>query len=217
MSGAPRGSSSSGMAEGAAGTGHGTGRYVVAFSGASGIVYGVRLLEVLLDQGHEVHLVVSDGAFKVARHEMGIGRAELLEGLPRPPAAVYDEKETAAKPASGSFLHDGMFVVPASLKTTAGIAHGYAENLVVRSALVCLKEGRPLVVCPRDTPLDLVSLRNWVTLKEAGASVVPAMPGFYHRPETIDDLVDHLVGKLLDQMRIPHDLFARWEGPRQEG
>ncbi|MBW3581706.1 MAG: UbiX family flavin prenyltransferase [Euryarchaeota archaeon] len=187
------------------------GVYVLGISGASGVLYGVRALEVLAQAGHTIHLIVSDGARHVARHEMALdldGRVEQVAG----DVVLHAESDTAGWPASGSFRHDGMLIVPASLKTTAAIAHGYADSLLTRSAIVCLKESRRLVIVPRETPLDLITLRNWATLKEAGARLVPAMPGFYHRPSTIEDLVDHVVGKALDQLDVAHDLFTRW-GP----
>ncbi|MGC9554534.1 MAG: UbiX family flavin prenyltransferase, partial [Thermoplasmatota archaeon] len=114
--------------------------------------------------------------------------------------------------ASGSFQYDGAVIVPCSLKTLAALAHGYADNLITRMGLCALKEGRRLVVVPRETPLDLASLRNLVAVRENGAVVLPAMPGFYHHPRGINDLVDYVVGKILDQLGIPHQLFERWSG-----
>lgn len=193
------------------------GRYVVGLSGASGIVYGVRAVETLAALGHELHLVVSKGAPKVAHHEMSIDLeahlAEIQGNIVR-----YRVDDTAARPASGSFLHDGMLVIPASLRTMAAVSHGLADNLLTRAAIVTLKESRPLVLVPRENPLDLIALRNWTSLKEAGARLAPAMPGFYHRPRSIDDLVNHVVGKALDQLGVTHELYARWdpERPRDE-
>lgn len=188
-------------------------RYVVGLSGASGIVYGVRTVETLAGLGHELHLVVSNGAPKVAHHEMGI---DLADHLGRIDGDITRHRidDTAARPASGSFLHDGMIVAPASLRTTAAIAGGLADNLLTRAALVTLKESRPLVLVPRENPLDLITLRNWTTLREAGARIAPAMPGFYHQPKDIDDLVDHVVGKALDQLGVQHELYARWDPDR---
>ncbi len=198
--------------------GHDTGRYVVGISGASGVRYGLRLVQRLLESPHvaEVHLIVSKGARTVAHHEEALELDTHLAQMAsdhRDRLLIHDDADLAASPASGSFLHDGMFVVPSSLKTTAKIAHGIADSLIARAALVSLKEMRPLVLCPRETPLDLITIRNWATLKEAGAAIVPAMPGFYHRPQTIDDMVDHIVARLLDQMRIPFDWDDRWERP----
>ena len=183
---------------------------MVGISGASGVVYGVRAVEVLAKSGHEVHVVVSKGAEAVARHEMGLDLAERLQDIGGD-VTRYDEEDASARPASGSFLVDGTLVIPASLRTVAAIAHGYADTLVTRAAMVALKERRRLVLVPRETPVDLITVRNWETLIEAGARLVPAMPGFYHRPRRMEDLVDHVVGKALDSLGVAHELFARWD------
>lgn len=188
--------------------------FVIGLSGASGIVYGIRAVEVLAAAGHTLHVIVSKGAPAVARHEMGLDLHERLQGI-QGDLVFEDVRNTAGHPASGSFLHDGMLVCPSSLRTTAAIAHGLADDLLTRSAIVCLKESRPLVLVPRESPLDLITLRNWVALKEAGARLVPAMPGFYHQPQRIEDLVDHVVGKALDQLRVAHGLFRRWDPERR--
>jgi len=146
---------------------------VVGISGASGVVYGVRAVEVLAKSGHEVHVVVSKGAEAVARHEMGLDLAERLQDIGGD-VTRYDEEDASARPASGSFLVDGTLVIPASLRTVAAIAHGYADTLVTRAAMVALKERRRLVLVPRETPVDLITVRNWETLIEAGARLVLA-------------------------------------------
>ena len=181
-------------------------RIVLAITGASGVIYGIRTLEELSRAGYTVHLIVSESAKMILSHETEYTVDDL--------AAMADENiaedDIAAGVASGSFRCDAAVIVPCSLKTLAGIAHGYASNAIIRMAMVTLKEGRPLVVVPRETPLDLVSLQNLVTARQAGATVLPAMPGFYHNPESIDDLVDHVVGKILDQLDVEHGLFERW-------
>lgn len=183
-------------------------RIVLALTGASGALYGLRALEALTSLGHEVHLVPSRAFETVLKHETGRSLAEVAERA----AATYREDDVSAPPASGSFQHDGMAVVPCSLKTLAAIAHGYADNLVTRAAMTCLKERRKLVLVTRETPLDLITIRNMEAVTEAGGTVLPASPGFYHQPKNVDELVDHVVGKMLDQLNVPHDLFARWRG-----
>jgi polyprenyl P-hydroxybenzoate/phenylacrylic acid decarboxylase-like protein len=128
---------------------------------------------------------------------------------------VYDEKDLGANPASGTFLKKGMAIVPCSMKTLACVANGISDNLVTRSAEVCLKEKRKLVLVPRETPLSLVHLRNMVLAAEAGTIILPAMPGFYNRPKDLHDLVDHVVGKILDALGIKHELVRRWTGDSQ--
>ncbi len=181
-------------------------RVVLAITGASGVIYGIRTLEELSRTDTTVHLVVSESARTILSHETNYAVDDL--------AAMADEHiavdDIAASVASGSTRFDAAAIAPCSLKTLAGIAHGYASNVITRMAMVTLKEDRPLVVVPRETPLDLVSLQNMATVRQNGATVLPAMPGFYHLPETIDDLVDHVVGKILDQLDIEHELFERW-------
>ncbi|HDS59520.1 MAG TPA: UbiX family flavin prenyltransferase [Thermoplasmatales archaeon] len=183
-------------------------RIIVAITGASGIAYGVRLLEELRRAEAEVHLVVSEAAKKIMAYETDYELAEVRK-LSR---ETYREDDIAAALASGSFQYDGAVIVPCSLKTLAALARGYADNLITRMGLCALKEGRRLVVVPRETPLDLASLRNLVAVRENGAVVLPAMPGFYHHPRGINELVEYVVGKILDQLGIPHQLFERWSG-----
>lgn len=195
---------------------------VVAVTGASGTCYGLRLVQVLARQDVPVELILSRNARLVAKQELDLA-------LPHEPAAVasaladhldvapsslrvHPEGNIAATIASGSYRVRGMAIVPCSMGTAGGIAQGISRNLIERAADVCLKERTPLVIVPRETPLSPIHLRNLLTLSEAGAVILPAMPGFYHRPQGIDDLVDHLVGKILDQVGIEHDLFPRWDG-----
>lgn len=200
------------------------GRYTVAVTGASGSVYGMRLAEQLVHGGHEVVVVMTDAGREVTAYELGfelpvgnhetaaISLATFLE-LPsaeRLRVAYSDDLFDAI--ASGSHRVDAMFVAPATMGFCASVAGGLALDLAERAADVCLKEGRPLVLMPRETPLSLVHLRNLTACCEAGAMVVPAMPAFYQRPGTIDDLVSFVVGKALDVVGIDHSLFERWGG-----
>jgi polyprenyl P-hydroxybenzoate/phenylacrylic acid decarboxylase-like protein len=186
-------------------------RIVVGISGGSGPQFGARLLEVLRRLGgFETHLIVTAGAARCLRLEMPSLPLADLEKLAD---VVHDDRDLAAAVSSGSFLHDGMVVVPASMKTVSNIAYGNSWNLLVRAADVTLKERRPLVVVPRESPLHLGHLRALTALAEIGAVIVPPMVAFYTAPRSIDDVVDHVVGKILDVLRIPHDLFPRWEGP----
>lgn len=187
-------------------------RLVVAFTGASGIVYGKRLLQVLHEKKIETHLIVSKAAEKVLGHELGISRKDLQRLATR----TYDADDLTAPLMSGSFKTDGMVIVPCSMKTLAGIANGFADNLILRAADVMLKEKRRLIVVPRETPLSMVHLRNMLTAAKLGVYVVPAMPAFYHKPERISDLVDFVVGRVLDCLGIEHSLFKRWSGMKKK-
>lgn len=184
-------------------------RIIVAISGASGAVYGVRLLQALRDRnGIETHLVVSDPGWHNLRHELGLERA----GLEPLAHAVHEVRDVGASIASGSFLCSAMVVAPCSMRTLAAVAHGLADNLITRAADVMLKERRRLVLMVRESPLSLIHLRNMVSVTEAGAIVCPPLPAFYQRPQTVDDIVDHSVARVLDLLDIPHDLAARWSG-----
>jgi len=183
------------------------GRIVVGISGASGAIYGIRLLEVLSGcAGIETHLIITGAAVKTIHLET----AYSLEQIERLAHRVYDNGKVGAAVASGSFKTEGMVVIPCSMKTASAIAHSYSDNLLVRAADVTLKEKRKLVVVPRETPLHLGHLRILAVLAEMGAVVLPPMPAFYHRPRSIEDVVDHTVGKILDQLSIEHALFRRW-------
>jgi len=181
-------------------------RIVLAITGASGVIYGIRTLEEISRTDAVIHLIVSESAKTILSHETDYA----VDDLAVMADETIAEDDIAAAVASGSARYDAAVIVPCSLKTLAGIAHGYASNVIIRMAMVTLKEGRPLVVVPRETPLDLVSLQNMVRVRQAGATVLPAMPGFYHLPETVAELVDHVVGKILDQLDIEHELFERW-------
>jgi 4-hydroxy-3-polyprenylbenzoate decarboxylase len=200
------------------------GDLVLALTGASGAPYGVRLLEVLLSAGRSVHLVVSTAATQVIAQELDravrtekFQAADLLglEAVERLGARLsglhyHHFADFSAGIASGSFLTGGMIVCPCSMGTVAAIAHGLSQNLIHRAADVHLKERRPLILVPRETPLGLVQLRNLTACAEAGAIVMPAMPAYYTRPQTIGDMVDFIVGRICDQLGVEHHLLRRW-------
>jgi len=205
----------------------GNGRHiVVGISGASGIRYGMRFIEVVVRNGWTVHLLVTPSGWRVLQEEEGLEgvgtRTPLNEWLRISPEQAasqviqYNIRDIAAKPASGTFKAAAMVIIPASMKTCAGIAHGYTDDLLARCADVFLKERRPLAIVPRETPLSVIHLRNLTTLAEAGAHVIPAMPGFYCSPKSIDDLLDFMVMKVLNTLQIDHDIQMTWEGPRAE-
>jgi 4-hydroxy-3-polyprenylbenzoate decarboxylase len=197
---------------------------VLAMTGASGAVYGTRLLEVLLLAHRRVHLVISSAATQVIAQELDrqvrlepFRLADLLgtETSARLGSAAelvqyHDHQDFRAGIASGSFLTAGMVVCPCSMGTAAAIAHGLSQNLIHRAADVHLKERRKLVLVPRETPLGLVQLRNLTTCAEAGAVVLPAMPAFYTKPAKVEDMVDFVVGRICDQLGVEHHLFQRW-------
>jgi flavin prenyltransferase len=182
-------------------------KIVVGFSGASGIIYGIRLLEILHSINIQTYLIISEWAKK----NIEIETDKTLEYVKSLSSVNYDNFKLDASISSGSFLHDGMVIVPCSMKSLSSIANGYDDTLISRAASVTLKESRKLVIVPRETPLSRIHLENMIKLQEAGAIILPAMPGFYHKPSTIDEIIDHLVGKILDQLKIEHDLFKRWK------
>lgn len=197
-------------------------RITLAWTGASGLAYGLRLLECLLAAGCRVDLLVSQAARIVARQELDLtlpaGTGELAgflggryPGLPGS-LRVYGREEWFAPAASGSNPADAMVVCPCTMGSLAAIAQGLADNLIERAADVMLKERRPLILVPRETPFSLIHLRNMVQLAEAGATILPANPGYYHRPAQVDQLVDFVVARILDQLRLPHALMPRWGG-----
>jgi flavin prenyltransferase len=181
-------------------------RLVVALTGASGVIYGVRLLEELKKLEIESHLILSDWAQKNIRIETDKTPEYVISLATK----TYDDANLAASLSSGSFKTAGMAIVPCSMKTLASIANGFDDTLISRAAAVCIKESRRLVVVPRETPLSSIHIANMLKLSESGAIVLPAMPGFYHRPKSLEDILNHLVGKILDQFNIEHHLFKRW-------
>ena len=194
----------------------------VAVTGASGALYAVRTTAALLARGLHVELVVSDYGRRLLRDELGeqaaIERlpAFLVEkygpGVEAGTLTLLSNRDLGATLASGSHVCRGMAIVPCSMKTLAGVAHGLSRNLIERAADVMLKERRPLVVVPRETPMSLPQLRNMVLCAEAGATILPAMPAFYQMPSTLDDLADFLAGKILGALGFEHDLYPPWEG-----
>ncbi len=190
-------------------------RLVVAITGASGAVYGVRLLEALrAAKTCESHLVISSSGVMTAQQELDMGRRD-IEALAD---VVHNVKDIGATIASGSFRSAGMVVAPCSMKTLASIAHGLADNLVARAADVMLKERRRLVLVARETPLNLAHLRNMTSVTEMGGIIFPPVPAFYTRPDSLDDMVNHTVGRLLDLFDLPHDgLVRRWKGMNEAG
>ena len=182
-------------------------KIVIGFSGASGIIYGIRLLEILHSINIQTYLIISEWAKK----NIEIETDKSLEYVKSLSSVNYDNFKLDASVSSGSFLHDGMVIVPCSMKSLSSIANGYDDTLISRAASVTLKESRKLIIVPRETPLSRIHLENMIKLQEAGAIILPAMPGFYHKPSTIDEIIDHLVGKILDQLKMEHDLFKRWK------
>lgn len=186
-------------------------RIILGITGASAVIYGIRLLQELKKRPEvETHLVLSRAAGVTIRLECPEWELEAVRALAD---VAHKEMDIAASIASGSFPVEAMVVVPASMKTVAQIATGTGETLLHRAADVTLKERRPLIVVPRETPMHLGHLRNLTTLAELGAVIVPPMVAFYQKPETLEDMIDHTVGKLLDLLRVEHELYRRWEGP----
>jgi 4-hydroxy-3-polyprenylbenzoate decarboxylase len=191
--------------------------WVVGVTGASGVRYALRLLEVLPPLVGQVHVVFSDAALRVLNDEegMAINSASLsMEKLTKTsPTNVtfYNSRDIGARIASGSMLATGMVVIPCSMATLGAIAHGIPNHLVHRAADVTMKEGRKLILVPRETPLSAIHLQNMLTLSKLGVSIVPAMPGFYHQPKTVEDMVDQFVMKVLDSMGVKHTLGKRWK------
>ena len=183
-------------------------RLVVAITGASGVIYGIRTLEVLKRLKIDTHLIITEWGGKNIKIETD-STADYVKSLA---TRYYEDDNMAAPVSSGSFKVDGMIVIPCSTKTLASIANAFDDSLVSRAAGVCIKEQRKLVLVPRETPLSKIHLKNMTKLAGTSAVILPAMPGFYHRPKTMDDLINHLVGKVLDQFNIDHSLFKRWSG-----
>ena len=203
-------------------------RYFVGVTGASGHAYAEGVIRALVRTGHEVDLAVTSAGTQVLAHELGVdvgskgeGLAQALPGWLGAEVAervrCFGLDEIGAPPSSGTALTGGTILVPCSMGTMARVAVGFSSNLVERAADVSLKEGRRLVIVPRETPLSEIHLENMLRLSRLGATVLPAMPGFYHKPKTISDLVDHVVGKVLDAMGVENAVGARWSGLEPEG
>lgn len=188
-------------------------KIIIGISGASGVIYGIRLLEVLKDLNNvETHLVMS----RAAGITIGLETAYTVDEVNALADVTYPFKDIAARISSGSFKTDGMIVAPCTMKTLAGIAYSFSDNLLLRAADVVLKDRRRLILVPREAPLHLGHLRMMVQVSEIGAIVVPPVPAFYHRPQTIDDIINQTVNRILDLLEIdlPADLFQRWRGGR---
>jgi 4-hydroxy-3-polyprenylbenzoate decarboxylase len=183
-------------------------RIVVGITGASGVIYGITLLEALKKLEIETHLILSRQAEKIIALETSCTPAE-VQALA---SHTYGESDFDAPLASGSFLHHGMVIAPCSMKTLAGIAAGYADNLIQRAADVTIKEGRRLVLVPRESPFSAIHLENMLKLARLGVAIAPPVPAFYNRPETIADLVEFTVGRVLDLLGVENQLFRRWTG-----
>jgi 4-hydroxy-3-polyprenylbenzoate decarboxylase len=181
---------------------------IVGISGASGVVYAVKLLKALNDFEVTTHLIITTAAAETIKIETDLSTKEVISLA----SYSYDIDDITSPVSSGSFKIDGMVVVPCSMKTLSGIASGYSSNLLLRAADVTLKERRPLVLVPRETPLSLIHLDNLCKVARAGGIILPAMPGFYHKPKSVDEVVNHVVGKILDVFNFKHDLYKRWEG-----
>lgn len=200
-------------------------RFVVGISGASGAIYGVRLVESLLhDPAHHVHLTITNAGMRVLKDEIAFRDRKKsgtnseawreffnLDSSEAARLHHHPNSDIGAAPASGTFLAEAMIVAPCSMNTLACIAHGLQPNLLTRAAAVTLKEGRPLILVPRETPIGVIELRNMVTAAEAGATILPADPGFYHHPKTIDDLVRFVVQKLMDRLGLATTNPVRWD------
>ena len=183
-------------------------RLVVAITGGSGVIYAIKTLEVLQNLKIETHLIVS----RWGERNINIETDKTFDYVKSLATTYYNNDNMAAATSSGSFKYDGMLIVPCSMKTLSSVANGYEDNLISRSAGVCIKESRRLVIVPRETPLSKIHLANMIKLAETGVVLLPAMPGFYHKPKSIDDLITHIVGKILDQFGIEHNIFRRWGG-----
>jgi len=185
-------------------------KLVLAITGASGIIYGIKLFEELVNN-FEVSLILSHSAVHVMKLETEYKSLdEFKERFNNYSMNIYDETQINASPASGSYKTDGMFIVPCSMKTLSAIANGYADNLITRVADVTIKENRKLVIAPREMPFSVIHLENMLKLARIGVIIAPPVPAFYHKPERIDDIVNFVAGKLLDSMGIMNDLYRRW-------
>lgn len=191
-------------------------KITVAITGASGVIYGLRLVEILLQKKFGINLIISRWGISIVEEECGI---DLKNGYPesvhkffknKDDLIVYNDDDLSATIASGSAREDRMVIIPCSMGTIGRIAGGISSTLIERSADVVLKERGKLIVVPRETPLNSIHLENLLRLERAGAHIIPAMPAFYHKPKNINELVDFVVGKVLDALNIEHDLFRRW-------
>jgi 4-hydroxy-3-polyprenylbenzoate decarboxylase len=187
-------------------------KLIVAITGATGVIYGVRLLQALRELPDvESHLLISEAGVLNLHQELDLNRKD-VEALAD---VVHNVREIGASIASGSFQSDGMIIAPCSMRTLAAVAHGLSDNLITRAADVVLKERRRLVLMVRETPFNLAHLRNMTAVTEMGGIVFPPLPGFYHKPQSIQEMVDHTIGRVLDLFSLPHHLTPRWNGLKE--
>ena len=179
---------------------------IVGITGASGSIIGLRLLEVLKEKNVTTHVIVSEIGKKILETETGRD----INYVKRLATNYYSNSDLFAPLSSGSFSTDGMVVAPCSMKTLAAIAHGYSDSLITRAADVCLKQDKKLILVPRESPLNSIHLKNLVSARDSGAIIIPPILSFYHKPKSIDDLIDFVVGKILDSMGVEHELYERW-------
>ncbi|MBU4245948.1 MAG: UbiX family flavin prenyltransferase [Nanoarchaeota archaeon] len=185
-------------------------KIIVAITGASGATIGAKIVEALHDKKIETHVIVSEGAKVVLKHETN-NSEEVLNKIKKNASFFYTEKDLAAPIASGSFKTDGMIVAPCSMKTLAAIAHGYSDNLITRAADVCIKQKRKLVIVPRETPFSSIHLENMLKLSNQDVWIIPAVYGLFFKPKNADDIEYYIAGKVLEAFDIAHNLYKRWQ------
>ncbi|EGC91089.1 UbiX family flavin prenyltransferase [Turicibacter sanguinis] len=191
-------------------------KIVVGITGASGSIYAKRLIEELASKGYLVHVIATDKGKQVFKYELSLDLKQWIQELNQPTVKLEDNHNLFAGVASGSHGFDAVIVMPCSMGTLAEISHGLSRNLLCRAADVALKEGRKLIIVPRETPFNTIHLENMCHLSKVGATIIPAMPGFYHHPQTLEDLVNFVVGKVLSYLNINHNLFKKWEDTNYE-
>lgn len=183
-------------------------RIIVGITGASGSIYALTFLKILKSLDIETHVVITHSGVNVLQYECDV----TINDIKKYASYIYDVDNVGAAIASGSFLSEAMVILPCSMKTIASIASGVSDNLLTRAADVTIKEDRKLVIVPRETPFSAIHLENMLKLARLGIKIIPACPGFYHKPQTVDDIVNIMVGKICDQLQIEHNLFTRWTG-----
>lgn len=191
-------------------------KIVVGITGASGSIYAKRLIEELASKDYLVHVIATDKGKQVFKYELSLDLKQWIQELNQPTVKLEDNQNLFAGVASGSHGFDAVIVMPCSMGTLAEISHGLSRNLLCRAADVALKEGRKLIIVPRETPFNTIHLENMCHLSKVGATIIPAMPGFYHHPQTLEDLVNFVVGKVLSYLNINHNLFKKWEDTNYE-
>ena len=191
-------------------------KIVVGITGASGSIYAKRLIEELASKGYLVHVIATDKGKQVFKYELSLDLKQWIQELNQPTVKLEDNQNLFAGVASGSHGFDAVIVLPCSMGSLAEISHGLSRNLLCRAADVALKEGRKLIIVPRETPFNTIHLENMCHLSKVGATIIPAMPGFYHHPQTLEDLVNFVVGKVLSYLNINHNLFKKWEDTNYE-